>query len=81
MGEPSTNQQPQKQDKMAWEDLTKKQKFLAMIGDSVSDLLYYDRKECKTFSPGDIENLIKSGEITVEEMVSEFRRCIDEAIV
>lgn len=41
----------------------------AHLSDSISDLLYYDRKEDDDLPKGGIEEAIKAGEITVDEMI------------
>lgn len=50
----------------------KRDLILGTIEDLISDFLYYDRKEDEELFRGDIEEAIKSGEITVEEMVEKF---------
>lgn len=50
----------------------KRDLILGTIEDLISDFLYYDRKEDEELLRGDIEEAIKSGEITVEEMVEKF---------
>lgn len=39
----------------------------------VADLLYYDRKEDEDLPVGQIESLLASGELTIDEMVNQFR--------
>ena len=51
---------------------TRREHIMDIISDSVSDLLYYDRKEDEDLGVGDIEKAIKKGEITVEEIVTLF---------
>jgi hypothetical protein len=46
---------------------------LDVISDLVSDFLYYDRKEDDTLHVGAIDSLVKNGELTIDEMVDEFR--------
>lgn len=43
------------------------------ITDMVSNFLYYDRKEDEEMPVGFIENEIRSGRLTVEEIVDKFR--------
>jgi len=59
-------------------DKQKKQWVLNLISDSVMDLLYYDRKECEIFEHGDIEKLVERKVITIDEMVDEFRNCLEK---
>lgn len=46
--------------------------ILASIDDGVSDLLYYDRKEDEDLPRGVIEDAVRDGVVTVEEMVAQF---------
>ena len=46
--------------------------ILDAVEDMVSDFLYYNRKEDEDLRMGVIESLIKSGEITVSEIVNFF---------
>lgn len=50
------------------------------ISDSVSNLMYYDRKEDECMRVGTIEVAIAEGVISVDEMVEEFRRCVNKYI-
>lgn len=52
--------------------MNKRELILITIQDSVTDLLYYDRKEDEELFVGDIDELVKNGDITIEEMVAEF---------
>jgi hypothetical protein len=54
-----------------------KQTILATVSDLCADFLYYDRKEDEELSAGDLERAVESGEITIDEMVDEFRIQID----
>jgi len=47
---------------------------LATVCDLASDFMYYDRKEDTILPRGAIEEAIEAGEITIEEIVSEFRK-------
>jgi predicted RNA-binding protein associated with RNAse of E/G family len=51
-----------------------KLQILDTISDLCTDFLYYDRKEDENLPVGEIERAVKSGEITVEEMVEAFRK-------
>jgi len=48
------------------------------ISDLVSNFLYYDRKEDEDLPVGAIEKAVKSGEITKEEIISQFTEEIDK---
>jgi hypothetical protein len=54
---------------------TRREHILAVVSDLATDFLYYDRKESE-LGVGEIEAAVHAGEITVEEIVEEFRRCI-----
>lgn len=46
--------------------------ILDIITDTISDFLYYDRKEDDILPRGAIQEAIQVGEITVEEIVERF---------
>ena len=50
----------------------KKQHFLNCIKDCVGNLFYYDRKEDETLNVSELNELIDSGDITLEEIVNVF---------
>ena len=52
----------------------KKQLILNTVTDLVSRFLYYDRKEDYELPRGAIEEAIDGGLITVDEIVSHFRK-------
>jgi hypothetical protein len=49
---------------------TRRERIIDILSDSIIDLLYYDRKEDEDLPKGGIEEAIKAGEITVEEMIA-----------
>lgn len=51
---------------------TRRGLILTSVADLVSNLLYYDRKEDEELEVGAIEEAIKAGEVTVEEIVAVF---------
>ena len=55
-----------------------KQTILDVISDLCSDFLYYDRKESEVLSANELNKAIESGEITIDEVVDEFRRNLEE---
>lgn len=55
--------------------------ILLTIQDLCSDFLYYDRKEDETLSVMDLRNAVNSGEITIYEMVSEFRKHLENTLI
>ena len=50
-----------------------KQHILDAISDLCADFLFYDRKEDEILTPGVINDAVEKGEITIDEMVAEFR--------
>lgn len=58
--------------------MEKLNKLLSFTQDSIVDLLYYDRKECEEISREDVDNLIKSGELTPNKLKEAFCNAIDE---
>lgn len=50
----------------------KKEEFLNAIEDAVADLFYYDRKDDEDLNLKDLNKLLESGEITLEEIVKTF---------
>jgi hypothetical protein len=48
---------------------TRRERIEANLDDMITDLLYYDRKDDETLPVGAIEDAVKAGEITVEEIV------------
>lgn len=51
-----------------------KQKISRLIEDLVCDFTYYDRKEDEELSVERLEQAVLNNEITIDEMVTEFRR-------
>lgn len=60
--------------------MTMKQYVLDLIDDTIADLLYYDRKEDEDLPTGKIEEMIVSGEITVDEIVARFKEQLEKGI-
>ena len=54
--------------------MTKKEIFLGLIADSVSNLCYYDRKDDEDLSVDDVEELLTSGEVTLDEILETFAK-------
>lgn len=54
-----------------------KQTILDTISDLCSDFLYYDRKEDEDLTMEQLNEAVKSGEITIDEMVAEFRKHLE----
>lgn len=49
-----------------------REEILATVKDMVSDFLYYDRKEDDILPVGSIESAVKSGVVTLDEIVALF---------
>jgi hypothetical protein len=50
------------------------------IDDLISDFIYYDRKEDDELPRGKIEETIKKGDVTKEEIINEFVRILNECL-
>lgn len=57
-----------------------KQLILDTISDLCASFLYYDRKEDEDLSAKDIYESVKSGEVTIDEMVDAFRKHLEDTI-
>jgi hypothetical protein len=57
-----------------------KQKILDTITDLCSNFLYYDRKDDDELSSEDLEDAVENGTITIDEMVEEFRRQLENTL-
>ena len=54
--------------------------FRATVSDLITDFLYYDRKEDDQLPRGMIEDAVKEGKITVDEIVDLFRTHIEQGL-
>jgi hypothetical protein len=61
-------------------DESLKQLILGTVEDMVADFLYYDRKEDEDLPRGAIEEAVAGGQITIDEIVSQFRQSLEEAL-
>ena len=57
-----------------------KELILACVSDCVTDLLYYDRKEDEDLKVDDIDNYIKAGGITIDEIIQCFSDRLREGL-
>lgn len=57
-----------------------KQLILGTIQDLCSDFLYYDRKEDEDLSVEQLKDAVKNGEVTIDEMVQEFKRNLENSL-
>ncbi|MEA1848985.1 hypothetical protein U9K52_08695 [Chryseobacterium sp. MHB01] len=55
-----------------------KEVILNTIDDLCSDFLYYDRKEDEELNMEQLNEAVKKGEITIDEMVEKFRRNLED---
>lgn len=54
-----------------------KEEIIKTIQDLCSNFLYYDRKEDEDLTMEQLNKAVKDGEITIDEMVAEFRRNLE----
>lgn len=59
---------------------TRKQHILDCVNDLAGAFLYYDRKEDEDLPMGEIEATIQAGEITIDEIIAEFRGVIEVTV-
>jgi len=57
-----------------------KQTILNTIEDLVSNFVYYDRKEDEDLSQEDLEQAVKTGVITVDEIIEKFAEKIKNSL-
>ena len=55
-----------------------KDTILSTIEDLCSDFLYYDRKEDEDLTADQLSDAVDTGIITIDEMVAEFRKHLEE---
>lgn len=60
--------------------MSTKETVLNAVEDLVSELLYYGRKEDENLPRGRIEEMIRRGEITVDEIVNKFHAELKESL-
>lgn len=59
---------------------TRRQKILDRADDLAGNFLYYDRKEDEELPPKSVEEAVKAGEVTVDEIVGAFREALERVI-
>lgn len=52
---------------------TRRELILLTVQDLVTDFVSYDRKEDEELPRDQLEDAVRTGEVTVEEIVNEFR--------
>lgn len=57
-----------------------KEEILNTIDASVSNFLYYDRKEDEDLPRGAIEKALKDGTITMDEITERFKELLEEGV-
>ncbi len=60
---------------------TRKENIINTISDLCVDFLYYDRKEDEDLNEEDLQEAINLKEITIDEMVTEFRKHIEAELL
>jgi hypothetical protein len=58
-----------------------KQTILIAISDLCSDFLYYDRIDDKELSAEQLQDAVKNGVITIDEIVDEFRKHVENGLM
>mgnify|MGYP001619845374 CR=1 FL=1 len=58
---------------------SRRQHILDTASDLVGKFMYYDRKEDEVLPRGAIQEAVKAGEITYEEIIAEFKRGLLDA--
>lgn len=56
-----------------------KQNILDLIEDLVGDFVYYDRKGCEILTMEQLNDAVKEGVITVDEMVEHFKKHLEQS--
>jgi hypothetical protein len=57
-----------------------KETILSKIEDLCSNFLYYDRKNDEDLTAKQLEEAVKSGKITIDEMVAKFRKHLEDSL-
>lgn len=58
----------------------RKADILIALSTSISNFVYYDRKECEDLPLGEIEEAIEKGEITIDELTQAFKSKLSTAL-
>lgn len=62
------------------DEVIDKSYVLGVIGDTISNFLYYDRKEDDNLPVGKIDEMVAAGELTIDDMVNAFRSELVEGL-
>lgn len=57
-----------------------KEMILDTVDDGVSNLLYYDRKDDEDLPRGAIDDAVRDGAITIEDMVAKFEKSLRKGL-
>ena len=57
-----------------------KDTILGKVEDLVSNFLYYDREEDEDLPPGAIEDAVKRGVVSIEDIVAQFGASLIESL-
>lgn len=63
-----------------WEERNRRQNIIANVVDCVTKLFWDDRKEDEDLPRGSIEEAVKNGEISADEMVELFAARLKESL-
>lgn len=61
-------------------DFSRKAQILDNVADAVSTLILYDREGDESLPVGSVEDAVKKGEITIDEIVEQFRKDLTYAM-
>lgn len=56
----------------------KKESFLGSCHDAIINVMKYDRRDDEELSAEDVEELFKSGQVSIDEMLAAFKGAIIE---
>ena len=55
-------------------------RIFGTVDDLVADFLYYDRKEDEDLPREAIDDAVREGVVTVDEVVAKFRQCLTDGL-
>ena len=59
-------------------DAELKDLILGLLGDALLDFIVYDRKDCEQLRRGQIEDAVKRGVVSVDELVQTFKTHMED---
>lgn len=60
--------------------MSRRETILGSVDDLVSDFLYYDRKEDEKLPRGSIDEAVRAGEVTMDEIVTRFQEQLKKGL-